>query len=147
MTRSPKRLVVSCIAVFTLASCSSGQQQTAKESVEQIDASCKKVRELNEEIEALNLDETGSKALDDPKTQELLEKAASATSELSKQIEEAANKDEGAIGKLKRSFDKNRELIDDVVDFAETESKDSLRDKARQLRKVADIVGADSCAS
>ncbi len=132
--------------VITASGCSSSQQQSAAESVKRLDAACTKVRDLNAQVDALNLDDKGAAALDDPKTKELLDQTAAATTELAKQVDTAAANNQGAIGKLKRGFDKNRKLIDEVSSFAASESKDSLADKARKLRKIADIVGADSCA-
>jgi outer membrane murein-binding lipoprotein Lpp len=144
-----RKVAIGAVAtLFTcgLASCSSSQQTAASDSVKQVDAACAKVRELNNQVDALNLDDKTSKALDDPNTVELLQKAADATPDLSNKVNEAATQNQGRLGKLKATFDNNRELISEVSDFAATESKDSLRDKARQLRKVADIVGADACA-
>lgn len=139
-------VAVGTLLAGVLVSCSSAQQSAASDSVKQVDAACAKVRELNTQVDALNLDDKTSKALDDPNTVELLQKAADATADLSDKINAAATQNQGRLSKLKKTFDNNRELINDLSDFAATESKDSLKDKARQLRKVADIVGADACA-
>ncbi len=135
------------LLVAVLGACSSAQQEASSDSVKQVDAACAKVRELNTQVDALNLDDKTSAALNDPKTVELLQKASDATSELADTINQAASNDKGRLGKLKKSFDDNRKLIDDLSKFAADESKDSLQDKARKLRKIADLVGADSCAS
>jgi hypothetical protein len=141
-----KSTACALMVVGMLSSCSSSQQQSAADSVKQLDAACTKVRDLNAKVDSLHLEEKGASALDDPNTKKLLDEASVATADLAKQVDRAATKDQGPIGNLKRGFDKNRKLIDDISSFAETESKDSLADKARKLRKVADIIGADSCA-
>jgi outer membrane murein-binding lipoprotein Lpp len=133
-----------CVLVF-LAGCSSSSP-TATESISKLNESCAKVRELNEQVQALNLDEKGQAALDDPKAKELLDEAAKATEELQTQLDAKAKADDGKLGELRRKYEDNKETIGDVADFAATESKDTLKDKARQLKKVADIIGADNCA-
>jgi outer membrane murein-binding lipoprotein Lpp len=141
-----RRAALVAAIVIAVSGCSSSQQKSAADSVKQLDAACTKVRDLNAQVDALNLEDKGAAALDDPKTKELLDETAAATAELAKQVDTAATNNQGAIGKLKRGFDKNRKLINEVSSFATSESKESLADKARKLRKVADIIGADSCA-
>jgi outer membrane murein-binding lipoprotein Lpp len=143
---NPRRIVAGFVLVFAIAGCSSSQQTSAADSVKQLDAACTKVRELNAQVDALNLDDKGSAALDDPTTKALLDETAAATAELAKRVDTVATNNQGAVGKLKRGFDKNRKLINEISSFATSESKDSMADKARKLRKVADIIGADSCA-
>jgi signal transduction histidine kinase len=142
-----KSVVLSLLlAAGALVSCSSAQKQAAGDSVTQLNAACAKVRELNKELEALNLDEKGLEALEDPKTKKLLDDASQAASELATELEAKSQESTGKLGELVRKYDENKELIGEVADFAADESKDSMKDKVRRLKRVADLVGADNCA-
>ncbi len=131
---------------LVLTSCSSANQQSAKESIAQLNEACAKVRDLNEQVQALNLDDKGKAALDDPETKKLLEDASKAAGDLAEQLDSQAKSDGGKLGELRRKYEDNKELIGEVADFAADESKDSAQDKARRLKRVADLVGADNCA-
>ena len=82
----------------------------------------------------------------DPRVNDLLKESSEATSDLAKKVDAAATKDQGRIGQLRKTFEKNKELIGKVGDFVVSESIDDARDKARKLRKLADMIGADACA-
>ncbi len=129
-----------------LAGCSSANQQNATESITKLNDACAKVRDLNDQVQALNLDDKGEAALEDPKAKALLDEASKAAAELSAQLDAKAKADSGKLGELRRKYEDNKKVIGEVASFAKDETKDSLQDKARRLKKVADIVGADDCA-
>jgi hypothetical protein len=141
-----KTLFPALLLAALLVGCSTAQKEAAGDSVTQLNAACAKVRELNKEVEALNLDEKGLEALDDPETKKLLDEASKAASELATQLETKSKENTGKLGDLVRKYDENKELIGEVADFAADESKDSMKDKVRRLKRVADLVGADNCA-
>jgi outer membrane murein-binding lipoprotein Lpp len=135
-----------CALTIVATGCSSTSQQTATESITKLNDACAKVRDLNDQVQALNLDDKGEAALDDPKAKALLDEASKAAAELSTQLDGKAKADGGKLGELRRKYEDNKTVIGEVASFAKDESKDSLKDKARRLKKVADIVGADNCA-
>jgi outer membrane murein-binding lipoprotein Lpp len=141
-----KTICTLSVSFLLLTGCSSAQQQSAADSVTQLNDACAKVRELNTQVQALNLDDKGQAALDDPKAKALLDEASKATQDLATQLDAKAKADGGKLGELRRKYEDNKKVIGEVASFAKDESKDSLKDKARRLKKVADIVGADNCA-
>jgi uncharacterized Ntn-hydrolase superfamily protein len=141
-----KAVFISSLAIAMSLSACSSSSPSAAENIQKLNESCAKVRELNEQVQALNLDEKGEAALNDPKAKELLDEAAKATEELRTQLDTKVQADDDKLGDLRRKYEANKETIGDVADFAASESQDTIKDKARQLKKVADIIGADNCA-
>ncbi len=110
-----------------------------------LDAACQRVREVNSQLEALNLDEKGAEIMKDPKVNDLLKQSSEATKDLANKVDAVAAADKGRVGQLRNTFDKNKELIGKIGSFVASESIDEARDNARKFRKLADIIGAESC--
>jgi outer membrane murein-binding lipoprotein Lpp len=134
----------SLIAVLALsiAGCSS----TGSVSAADVNTACQKVREVNREIADLKLDEKGAEIMKDSRVNDLLKKSAEVTKDLASKVDSLAAKDKGAIGSLRDSFTRNKELLKNIGSFIASESIDEARDKARKLRKLADLIGAKDCA-
>jgi hypothetical protein len=124
-----------------LSACSTG----SKQAVADLDAACQKVRDVNAQVAALKLEEKGAEVMQDPKVNELLKQSSEATKDLANKVNAVAAADKGRVGQLRNSFEKNRDLIGKIGSFVASESIDEARDKARKLRKLADIIGAESC--
>jgi hypothetical protein len=133
------------IAVVSVLCALSACSTSSKQAVADLDAACQKVRDVNAQVAALKLDEKGAEAMKDPKVNDLLKQSSEATKDLANKVDAAAAADKGRIGQLRNSFEKNKELIGKVGSFVASESIDEARDKARKLRKLADIIGAESC--
>jgi hypothetical protein len=133
------------IAVVSVLCALSACSTSSKQAVADLDAACQKVRDVNAQVAALKLDEKGAEVMKDPKVNDLLKESSEATKDLANKVDAAAAADKGRIGQLRNSFEKNKELIGKVGSFVASESIDEARDKARKLRKLADIIGAESC--
>ena len=111
-----------------------------------VNAACQKVRDVNQEISDLRLDEKGAEIMKDSRVNELLKKSSEATKDLASKVDSLAAKDQGRIGQLRDTFNRNKDLIGKIGSFIASESIDEARDKARKLRKIADMIGAKDCA-
>ncbi len=138
------RLGAGVLLVSVLSSCSA---TSPKEATGNLNAACEKVRQVGVEIEALNLDERGQDAMSDPRVNELLKAGSDAAKDLAEKVDDAASANQGRLGQLRRTVDKNRDLIGKIGSFVASESIDEARDNARKFRKLADIIGADACVN
>jgi hypothetical protein len=133
------------IALVSVLCALSACSTSSKQAVADLDAACQKVREVNAQVAALKLDEKGAEVMKDPKVNELLKQSSEATKDLANKVDAVATADQGRVGQLRNSFEKNKDLIGKIGSFVASESIDEARDKARKLRKLADIIGAESC--
>ena len=98
------------IIIVTLAAgaagCSSQDKATATGAVGNVNAACQRVRDANEKIASLNLDQKGADFMKDPRVNDLLKESSEATTDLAKKVDAAATKDQGRIGQLRKTFEK-----------------------------------------
>jgi hypothetical protein len=127
--------------VCALSACST----SSKEAVANLDTACQRVRDVNEQIKALDLDNKGEEIMKDPRVNDLLKQSSEATKDLANKVDAVAAADKGRLGQLRNTFEKNKELIGKIGSFVASESADEARDNARKFRKLADIIGAESC--
>jgi hypothetical protein len=137
--KSVRVALVSVLCALSACSTSPG------EAVADLDAACQRVRDVNAQVEALELEKKGAEIMDDPRVNDLLKQSSEATKDLANKVDAVASADKGRIGQLRNSFEKNKELIGKIGSFVKSESIDEARDNARKLRKLADIIGAESC--
>lgn len=140
------RLRSSGFAILLIGVLSSCSSESPKQAAESLNAACEKVRQVNSEIEALDLDARGQEAMDDPRVNELLKASSDAAKDLAEKVDDAASAGDGRLGQLRRTVEKNKDLIGKIGSFVASESIDEARDNARKFRKLADIIGADACA-
>jgi hypothetical protein len=137
--KSVRVALVSVLCALSACSTSPG------EAVADLDVACQRVRDVNAQVEALELEKKGAEIMDDPRVNDLLKQSSEATKDLANKVDAVASADKGRIGQLRNSFEKNKELIGKIGSFVKSESIDEARDNARKLRKLADIIGAESC--
>jgi hypothetical protein len=133
------------IALASVLCALSACSTSSKEAVADLDAACQRVRDVNAQVTALKLDEKGAEIMKDPKVNDLLKQSSEATKDLANKVDAVAAADKGRVGQLRATFEKNKDLIGKIGSFVASESIDEARDNARKLRKLADIIGAESC--